>query len=577
MSNHEGDHFCSLKVHLCNLECSLENCTNFCQLDCSVAHSVHKCVKEQCMADCCVKNCRNLCTAKDHFHGFPHLIKKYRKQQNLNENEAQFVLSDGTQLFINDHFCGNEHLCGQDCEEDGFCEVSVEKQIEEKEEVFEGQRSSFTYKRKFAQIGKKLPCLQKIKAFEKAHNGDHSCTTRAKVHFCMEVCPTCENICDKPFNHTLTEDRLHHTSHGNMTKCHFICNQEDFNVGEHQYVVGEQAVAEFCHLFCNSLGRGHIHVLECHGNCEEHFDIDQDHRRHQSCKYGPDENIPKDEIWHSAYWEHIGFQDPCTGAELEIFEKCPFYCSSTSHLTDKPDEAEDLRSYCLLDLWHKPVTSLSDSGFGSGTVSKDGHIFGCHHETQSFHWVLTLDKSGSMYPSYRWRKCNIDPWKDVEESTISFMTSRRSVSTADKYSIIIYDHDAYIEREFEDVSNFDARDLSNIAAGGTTDFGIALSTADQLISRHLEGACTPVLVFMSDGHSSNGDAEMMEIARKYKVEHKLKVYTIGFGYVNFSKLELLAKLGGGQFIECTEGIDLKHTFIQIASEAPANVGVTSCK
>ena len=574
ISNHEGDHFCSLKVHLCNLECSLENCTSFCQMDCNVEHEVHKCAKEQCMADCCVKNCRNLCSAKDHFHGFPHLSNKYRKQHNLDENEAPFVLSDGAQIFSDEHFCGNEHSCGQDCEEEGYCEVSVEKQFEEKEEVFEGQRSTFTYKRKFAQVGKKLPCLQKIKAFEKSHSGDHSCTTRAKIHFCTEVCPTCENICDKPFNHTATEDRLHHTSHGNMTKCHFICNQEDFNVGEHKYVVGEQAVAEFCHLFCNSLGRGHVHVLECPGQCQDYFEAEHDHRRHETCKYGPNEDVPKDEIWHSAYWEHIGFQDPCTGAELEVFEKCPFYCSSTSHLTDKPNEVEDLRSYCLLDLWHKPVTSLSDSGFSSGTVSKDGHIFGCHHETQSFHWVLILDKSGSMHP---WSVGDINPWKDVEESTISFMTSRGSVSTADKYSIIIYDHDAYIEREFEDVTNFDARYLSNMKAGGGTDFGIALYTADRLISRHLDGACTPVLVFMSDGGSSNGDAEMIEIARKYKVEHKLKVYTIGFGRVNFSKLELLANLGGGKFIECTEGIDLKHTFIQIASDAPANVGVTSCK
>ena len=401
MSNHDGDHMCSLKVHLCNTECSLENCTSLCQMDCLVEHEIHKCSKEQCMADCCVENCRNICSARDHFHGFPDLSSGYRKQQKLDENESPFIKVDGTPLFDHDHFCGNEHSCGLECEEDGYCEVSVEKQLEEKEEIFEGQRSTFKYKRKFTQIGKKLPCLQKIAAFEKTHAGDHSCTTRAKVHFCMEMCPTCENICDKPFNHTATEDRLHHTSHGNMTKCHFICNQEDFNVGEHKYVVGEQAVAEFCHLFCNSLGRGHIHVLECPGNCEEHFDIDQDHRRHESCKYGPDENIPKDEIWHSAYWEHIGFQDPCTGAELEIFEKCPYYCSAPNHVAENPDEVEDLRSYCLLDLWHAPVKDLAEAGLDSGTVSKDGHLYACHHETKTFHWVLTLDKSGSMAGCYQ--------------------------------------------------------------------------------------------------------------------------------------------------------------------------------
>ena len=568
MSNHEGDHFCSLKVHLCNLECSLENCASFCQLDCSVEHEIHKCAKEQCMADCCVKNCKNLCTAKDHFHGFPHLSNKYRKQQNLDENEAPFVLFDGAKIFIDDHFCGNEHSCGQDCDEEGYCEVSVEKQFEEKEEVFEGQRSTFTYKRKFAQVGKKLPCLQKIEAFQKSHSGDHSCTTRAKVHFCMEVCPTCENICDKPFNHTATEDRLHHTSHGNMTKCHFICNQEDFNVGEHKYVVGEQAVAEFCHLFCNSLGRGHVHVLECPGQCQDHFDVEHDQRRHETCKYGPDEDVPKDEIWHSAYWAHIGFQDPCTGTEIEIFEKCPYYCSAPNHVAENPDEVEDLRSYCLLDLWHAPVKDLAEVGLDSGTVSKDGHLYACHHETKTFHWVFTLDKSGSMRGQ---------PWQDVINATLSFMRSRACVSSAEKYSVIVYDKQANIAEEYGDVANYDQQSLLKVKAWGQTNFSAALSTADQLISRHLDGTCIPVLVFMSDGGSSNGDAEMMEIARKYKVEHKLKVYTVGFGRVNFSKLELLANLGDGKFIECTEGIDLKHTFIQIASEAPANVGVTSCK
>ena len=157
------------------------------------------------------------------------------------------------------------------------------------------------------------------------------------------------------------------------------------------------------------------------------------------------------------------------------------------------------------------------------------------------------------------------------------MRSRACVSSAEKYSVIVYDNHAYIAKEFGGVPNFDQGSLSKFAAGGGTNFSVALSTADQLISRHLDGTCIPVLVFMSDGGSSNGEVEMIEIAHKYKVEDKLKVYTIGFGRVNFSKLELLANLGGGKFIECTEGIDLKHTFIQIASEAPANVGVTSCK
>ena len=568
MSNHEGDHLCSLNVHICDAKCSLESCTSGCQMNCLVEHEVHKCSKEQCMADCCVKSCRNICSAKDHFHGFPELSIKFRKQQNLDENVAPFSKLDGTQMFLDDHFCGSEHPCGQECEDDGYCEVSVEKQLEEKEEIFEGLRSTFKYKRKFVQVGKKLACLQKIAPFEREHEGDHSCTTIAKVHFCTDKCPTCENICDKPYDHVITQDNLHHTAHGNMTKCYFICNQEDFNVGDHKYTMGERAVAEFCHMFCNSLGRGHIHVIECPGNCEDQFDIENDHRRHQSCVYGPDKEVPKDEIWHSAYWNSIGFQDPCTGGEIEMFEKCPYYCSA-NHEAENSSETEDFRSYCLLDLWHAPVNDAKQVRDDSVTVSKDGHLFGCYHESKTFHWVLVLDKSPSM---------DGQPWQDVMASTKSFMRSRGSVSNSEKFSIVIYGSYAFVVKEFQDVANFTKQSMTaGLDVGPGTNFSAALSTADQVISRHLDENCNPVLVFMSDGICSNGDAEMTEISRKYLVEHKLKVYTIGFGSVDFNKLKQLAYRGGGKFIECTEAIDLKHTFIQIASEAPANVGVTSSK
>ena len=569
MTNHEGDHLCSLKVHICNAKCSLESCTSACQINCLVEHEVHKCSKEQCMADCCVKHCRNICSAKDHFHGFPELSAKFRRQQNLDESVSPFCKLDGSQLFLDDHFCGNEHPCGEECEEDGYCEVSVEKQLEEREEIFEGLRATFKYKRKFVQVGKKLACLQKVAPFEKQHEGDHSCTTKAKIHFCMDKCPTCENICDKPYDHDITQDNLHHTAHGNMTKCYFICNQEDFNVGDHKYTIGEKAVAEFCHMFCNSLGRGHIHVIECPGKCEDQFDIENDHRRHQLCVYGPDTEVPKDEIWHSAYWDSIGFQDPCTGTEIEIFQKCPYYCSAPNHVADNSDETEDFRSYCLLDLWHAPVMKDAKTvRDDSVTVSKDGHLFGCFHESKTFHWVLALDKSYSMRGQ---------PWQDVMVSTKSFMRSRGSVSTGEKYSIVIYGSRALVGEEFQDVANFNPQSMTTLDAGGGTNFSVALSTADEVISRHLDENCNPVLVFMSDGGCSNGDTEMAELARKYLVEHKLKVYTIGFGCVDFNKLKQLAYQGGGKFIECTEAIDLKHTFIQIASEAPANVGVTSCK
>ena len=157
--------------------------------------------------------------------------------------EAPFVV-DGEELHIEDHFCANEHSCSMECEEDGYCEVLVDKTIK-KEEIFEGKRSTFSYKRQFVQIGKKLPCLRKIKLFQKQHDpAGHYCTITTKTHLCTDLCATCENICDEPYGQWETEgDEKHHTAHGNMKKCFFIYGREDFDVGDHK--VGEQSGAEF--------------------------------------------------------------------------------------------------------------------------------------------------------------------------------------------------------------------------------------------------------------------------------------------------------------------------------------------
>ena len=82
---------------------------------------------------------------------------------------------------------------------------------------------------------------------------------------------------------------------------------------------------------------------------------------------------------------------------------------------------------------------------------------------------------------------------------------------------------------------------------------------------------------MSDGIWYNGENEMEELARKYKTDYKLKIFTIGFGYINFDKLKELARVGGGQYIECPTGIKLESSFLEIASSMPPTVSVTSSK
>ena len=555
--SHDGDHLCEVKTHKCNEKCSLHNCGNTCQIDYSIDHQLHVCSEKRCIGKCCIAGCSNRCISKDHFHG-NNMLQGYRNFQDSEEIEAPFLLTDGSAFSSDDHFCGEEHLCPNNCEKEGYCKVSSTNQLGD-ERLFEGQRESFTYKRIAAQTGWKQRCLIRIPPFEKNHQDEHSCSLSAeKVHTCTEICPTCENICNKPHGH----ESLHHTIHGNMKNCYFICNQEDFDVGAHKYKVGEKAVAEFCHVFCQSLGRGHIHVIECPGDdCLNLSTVRGSCRRHATCIYGPNAYEPKDEIWHCNYWKSIGFEDPCSAEQRETFNKCPFYCATPVHR-----ERQDEKQYCMLNLWHDPVRRLSDIGFTYGTVSIDGHVFPCQHPKKAVHWVLTLDKSGSMQG---------DPWRALIDSTTSFMNSRRILATSDKYSIILYDHASYLIQQFQDVATFDSTVLSRYIAGGKTNFSAAIAMSDRVIGDYLDARTIPILVFMSDGNCNNGENEMAELARKYTVNHKLEVYTIGFGNANFEKLKQLARVGKGRYIECPEEIDLEHTFVQIASETPAMVSVKS--
>ena len=525
-------------------------------------------MKEQCVHECCVASCKNKCTARDHFHGNKSLTEKFKEEHSIESEEAPFIFN-GSKYYTEDHFCGETHFCGMTCEEEGYCEVLVEKAIAQ-EEIFEGKRGAFAYKKQFVQKGKKLPCLRKILPFEKEHNPrNHYCTLTTKNHFCTETCPTCDNICDKRPDHVEVEgDERHRTTHGNMNNCYFICNQEDFDVGDHKYKVGEQSVAEFCNMFCSTLGRGHIHVVECPGSCANNFSVEHDYRRHETCKYGPNEEVPKDEIQHEAYWELINFEDPCTGEQSETFGKCPFYCSAASHQEEKSRDGKINRYHCKLDLWHKPVLDLSETKLRTGTVSTDGHVFGCHHKKKSFHWVLALDRSGSM---------RNQPWKDLLKSTKSFMTSRKENAAEDKYSILLHHHEVHLIEEYKIVEDFDGAELLKWPAGKGNEFALAISESDKVIGRNLSKSVSPVFIFMSDGIGKNGEEEMEQLSARYTENYNLKVFTIGFGRINFGKLKKLAQIGKGEYMECATGIKLESSFLEIASSMPPTVSVTSSK
>ena len=555
MTGHDGWHECSEKRHPCKEICTLDGCQGRCVINCDDDHSVHKCNKEQCISQCSIETCTNKCVALDHFHGMP-ASGVYKKEQGL-VNDFPFLLADGISRFdCVAHFCGKEHQCDQDCQHEGLCRVSTEKQL--KDETFQGERDTFTYSLKFMEKGEKLKCRRRIKPFSRAHEGGHSCAT--EVHFCKTMCPTCENICNKPVNHEKDGDPLHHARHGNMRRCFFIANEDDIQVGSHKYKVGEPAVAEMCHIFCNTMGRGHFHVVECDGNKSNCRDCThnkaRDGRQHQTTTYHPLPNVPKDEMTHDAYWASIGFQDPCNELDVEEFNKCPAYCSAETHGTGEE------KVYCEMSLWHDPVRSLADVSKNSGFLSKDGHVFPCDHPPGVYHFVLCLDASFSMEFG----------WHDLVSAVELFVNQRKRQSSSDKISVVVYTSKAYTVAEFESIADFDLNCLRFI--GGHTNFGVALNKAYMLIGRYITDQIAPVLIFMSDGQCGNGELEMERIAQKYRVANNLQVYTLGFGEAIFAKLKELARLGYGEYLDAVNGLALRNMFIEISAKHPTTISVS---
>ena len=110
----------------------------------------------------------------------------------------------------------------------------------------------------------------------------------------------------------------------------------DIDIGERQYVRGEAGSAETCDSFCSTCGRGHVHVLPCDPyNCN----IGGQGRRHATVTYSSDQPgdalVAKDELTHDAYWEAIGFNDPCSDLQRREFRMCGAACASTAHEEDE--------------------------------------------------------------------------------------------------------------------------------------------------------------------------------------------------------------------------------------------------
>ncbi|GLJ12793.1 hypothetical protein SUGI_0197940 [Cryptomeria japonica] len=496
---HDGPHKCNSPQHMCKMKCSLRSCKNPCAVPIELGdHKKHACHERFCPKKCIMDGCPRLCGYEDHFHA----------------------------LKSEEHLCGSEHACREKCEADGICEIFTE--LVRQTRTFQGKKSSFEYEHVSEQNGLRKDCCIPIPAFEKIHKGIHLHTLNPDaVHYCNLRCEACGYFCQRPINHS----GLHNTVHGNMRHVNFVSDREEFDINGRQYACGESGIAEMCNMHCKAQGRGHIHLIRCPVNdkleCTSHL---YDGSRHETRKYGPIEEISKDELTHETYWRRMRFEDPCSEEDQKEFALCKHLCRSQEH---NESDGSTSRSYCTEKLWHPPVVS-------SGSVASSSGL-GC-----------------------------------VYEAIVRFIVTRQATTSDDSVSVVLFDTTAVLALEMKEMKEDIVDYLLQYRACGGTSYSSGLLLAEDAIIRGSKDPNVekkkPTVIFLSDGGNNDGQDPVHLVNRLKQREPRVVLHTIMFGRdPTVHVLETMAAAGNGSFQHSLDEVQLQRSFENLASSLQPNV------
>mmetsp|Transcript_22245 Transcript_22245/g.37245 ORF Transcript_22245/g.37245 Transcript_22245/m.37245 type:complete len:1360 (-) Transcript_22245:841-4920(-) len=551
---HEGPHVCNALTHLCGAPCSLDSCNNSCIIPYEKQHTRHVCHESKCPHRCPMPDCTNPCASDDHFHGYD---------------------QTGVQ-----HLCGRSHPCTHQCEHAGVCEIT--SQLIRERRTFRGTRGDFDYDFVTEQNSVRRRCSRMVPPFALTHDGLHSHTDDPKVaHYCDAKCPACGYVCNLPWAHA---EPLHKTEHGNMRNCFFVAEDESIDVGQRKYAQGESGEAEMCGQYCRTLGRGHIHLAYCaFGSADACCVSKEEGRRHETCKYGPDEDKAKDELTHSSYWKSLGFADPCTAEEQVDFACCPYECGADEHQARPGMSPQDIPepSYCTLKLWHEPLDPKGKVPGNIGFISHTGHHFACvHSNTASYHTYFIVDRSASMAisdakPTLNFVKKRFDGRLGaVYESCHRFIMTRKGANAVeDRVSMLVFNDRVQVVFANETLNDKLVHRMLEYGPMGNTNFSAALKQAGELLARYRSSKHRPLFVFLTDGtegttEASSPSLKLMEqlLRREAAFEHRLVMHTIKFGgdVEGNDLLQQLASASGGTFSISLDEVQLIETFENIS-------------
>ncbi|CAG8512372.1 14490_t:CDS:10, partial [Funneliformis caledonium] len=521
-------HLCEASRHYCGAPCSLKvgglyECRNKCIIPCEDNHSFHKCENEVCPIECPLETCQRKCESRDHFHSF--------------DKDAQ-------------HFCGNEHQCPKECEENGICKIITEPTAMLGEQAeYVNKFGSFMFT-KYSQTFQRLQCCKKIPSYKFKHEGKHvhevrkfhECDTscpndegkhikeendKQSFHYCDIKCPNCAYYCILPYNHGQMHNTEHNTVHGNMLLTTFTCEDEEFVFEGRRLNVGDHGDFVLCHKLCENMGR-HRHI----DFCKDPDVCESEGGSRKEASISPEPIRKKDYISHRVFWERTMFQDPYSKEDRENFKKCDHECVDEKHRNvDEKTGRELFKSFCTQEIFHAPVDPKTFSLGQTGYISTDGHHFTCEIPTVcDFHIVFVVDKSNSMSSSdckpicsstvtSRLKLSHNNRLGAVYDAIYTFIESRRSSRKAspsgkmavdrDTVSLVLFDDNARTAFENESLSKPEEllTKMMKFNPNGWTPYQVGIKKASEIIDKYYNCLKTDIIIFLSDGENTGDDPE----------------------------------------------------------------------
>jgi hypothetical protein len=283
--------------------------------------------------------------------------------------------SEGKEIALNFHTCGDSHTCKKKCSKEGVCLLDLK--IDKREWTNSYGSTKYDY---YIQTPVKKECRHKIDSCKEEHLPIHECEKEA--HQCDQHCPECKAYCQLDFGHP----GLHFTSnHRNKEQNIFVSSSKKKEIkikskeSVRKYEVGESCEPEYCSESCVRKGRAHYHLIPCPKNHDEKEACPADTNpgvKHSTQIFEPYTDVKFDLWLCENYWKSHGWMMPVDKTRTREITGCNFFCGHASHKHE--------HQFCSLDAWHG-----------------DKHHFDCKHDDEDIYSdnvdvVFCVDNTGSM-------------------------------------------------------------------------------------------------------------------------------------------------------------------------------------